>query len=206
MNKLNKRQKTIKDIVIIALLTATLTGGKYALSFIPNIEIVTLLILCYAFVFGLKISLSSTLIFVTIEGFLYGFNTWLISYYIYWPLLCICGCLLSIAVKRNKTNNLAENQINNKNNIIKIISYTALAVILTAFFGVISSFIDALIGAGKTSYTFYYLFPIIYLRGIAFYLAQIISNALIISVCFLPLTNLLSRLSIAYYKVINNYN
>lgn len=197
---MNKRQKSIKDIVLIAMLTATLTGGKFALAFLPNIEIVTLLIITYAYVFNLKTSLTATLIFVVLEGFLYGFNTWLIVYIVYWPLLSFATYLLTKLIKPNFQANEIKNTSNQKF-VIKLISFTALAVLFTTLFGVLSSFIDALIGSGKTNNTLQYLFPIIYLRGIGFYLTQIISNAIIISICFIPLSNLLTNLNNSYYNL-----
>ena len=38
---------TVSDIAIISIMVATLEGGKMALSFLPNVEIVTLLIILY---------------------------------------------------------------------------------------------------------------------------------------------------------------
>lgn len=191
---MEKHRTAIKDIVITAVLTAILTGGKLALLLITNVEIVTVLILVYAYVFGKKISLASTFIFVTIEPMLYGFNSWVISYYIYWPMLAVSGLMLAKLVKRFHGKN-------NENfyNLALVFSYTATAIICTAAFGVITSLVDALIGSAKTDYAVRYLFPIIYLRGVGFYLTQIISNAVIVAVCFLPLQELLQRLTLAYY-------
>jgi hypothetical protein len=68
-----------------------LTGGKLALSAIPNVEIVTLIILLTASVLGLTVALSVTLIFCTVEILLWGFGYWVFAYYVYWPLLAfIC--------------------------------------------------------------------------------------------------------------------
>lgn len=78
---------SVHDIVLIPLLSASLTAGKMALSFIPNVEIVTLLFMVYASVFGIKRTVLVSIIFSTIEIFFYGLQTWLIGYYLLWPLL-----------------------------------------------------------------------------------------------------------------------
>ena len=44
------------------LLSASITAGKLALSFIPNIEIVTLLFIVYTVSFGLKRSLLASVV------------------------------------------------------------------------------------------------------------------------------------------------
>lgn len=44
----------IRDLTLIGILSASITAGKLALSFIPNVEVVTLLFIMYAIVFGTK--------------------------------------------------------------------------------------------------------------------------------------------------------
>ena len=86
-----------KEIALIGLLSATITGGKLALSFIPNVEIVTLLFILYANIFGIKRTLLVSFIFTTMEIFIYGMNTWLLAYYLVWPLLVVLAWLLGEA-------------------------------------------------------------------------------------------------------------
>ena len=57
----------IRDIVLIGLLSAATTAGKLALSFIPNVEIVTLFFILFAVVLGMKRSLFVAVIFVTTD-------------------------------------------------------------------------------------------------------------------------------------------
>src|SRR5690554_183569 len=84
----------VKDIALIGVLSATITAGKLALSFIPNVEVVTLLFIIYTVVFGLKRSLMISVVFSTIEVLIYGFSTWFIVYYIIWPGLILLTNLL----------------------------------------------------------------------------------------------------------------
>lgn len=92
--KLRDSKFTVWDIVLIPMLSATLTSGKMALSFLPNIEIVTLLFMLYTCVFGARKTLIISIIFSTTEIFFYGVQTWLLVYYFIWPLLIFLSSLL----------------------------------------------------------------------------------------------------------------
>lgn len=92
--KLKDSKFSVWDIVLIPLLSATITGGKLALAVIPNVEIVSLLFIVYAAVFGLRKTLLISIIFSTTEVFIYGFNTWLLAYYFVWPLLITLAVMI----------------------------------------------------------------------------------------------------------------
>lgn len=99
MNTKRNFQLTIKDIATIGIMVATLEGGKLALSFLPNVEVVTLLIILYTLCFGLKV-LYAVFAFVCIETFLYGFGLWVIMYLYVWPLL---ACITYLFKKQTGT-------------------------------------------------------------------------------------------------------
>lgn len=81
---------TVKNIVLIGLLSASITAGKLALSFIPNVEIVSFLFILYTLHFGFKRTALISVIFVTTEMFIYGFGTWIVVYYFIWlGLVCL---------------------------------------------------------------------------------------------------------------------
>ena len=83
---------TAQAIAEIAILTAVLEAGKLALSFLPNIEIVSLLIILYARHFRWKV-IPIILLFITIEMFIWGVQTWVIMYLYSWPLLALVAYL-----------------------------------------------------------------------------------------------------------------
>lgn len=87
MNKPNLHLTT-KDIAFIGMMIASLEVAKLALSFLPNIELVTLLIILYTLFFGPKI-IYVIFSFILIEGCLYGFGIWWIMYLYIWPLLVL---------------------------------------------------------------------------------------------------------------------
>lgn len=88
-NKVDKKRKlSVKDIALIGIMTATLTASKMALAFLPNVEIVSLLIIVFTLTFGFKI-FYSIIIFICIETFIWGMGTWSIMYLYIWPLLAL---------------------------------------------------------------------------------------------------------------------
>lgn len=80
-------------IVRIGLLGAILFISQIALSFIPNAELVSCLTILFTLAFGPETFVSVT-IFSLLEGFLYGFGLWVISYLYVWPILVLLTLLL----------------------------------------------------------------------------------------------------------------
>ncbi len=78
----------IKEIVLIGMLGALLIAVQYTLSFLPNIELVSLLIIIYTLTMHKKTPYIIT-VFVILEGFLYGFALWWITYLYIWFILYI---------------------------------------------------------------------------------------------------------------------
>ena len=73
-------------MVLCGLLAASLTVLKMAMSPLPNIEPVSLLVMVYAMVFGRQV-IWIVLPFVAVEGLLYGFGPlWWPGYLYVWPL------------------------------------------------------------------------------------------------------------------------
>ena len=75
-----------KDIALVGVMIATLEAVKQALAFLPNVEMITLLIVLYALVFGKRVYYAIP-VFILMEGCLYGFGIWWIMYIYIWPLL-----------------------------------------------------------------------------------------------------------------------
>lgn len=89
----------VHDLVLISILSASITAGKLALSFIPNVEVVSLLFILYTVTLGVKKTWLISIIFATTEIFLYGFSTWVMGYYIVWPILILATGILKSKVK-----------------------------------------------------------------------------------------------------------
>ena len=74
-----------KEIALMGILSALLIIGQVALGFLPNIEVVTLLVIAYTLVFGKKVFFI-IYIFVLVEGLIYGFGLWWINYLYVWSV------------------------------------------------------------------------------------------------------------------------
>lgn len=162
-----------KKVALIAVCASLIEGGKFALSFVPNVEIVTLLCAVFGYSFG-PLGIISVYIFVGIETLIYGFNTWVLSYLLYWPLVSFIFMLFG----RRKFKN--------------IIILTLVAVVLTVFFGVLTSFVDVGLLTGSLD-NLLPRFAIYYARGAVFYVIQIVCNLLLFPTAFLPLVKVTEK-------------
>jgi len=171
--KLRDSKFTVWDIVLIPMLSATLTSGKMALSFLPNIEIVTLLFMVYTCVFGTRKTLIISIIFSTTEIFFYGVQTWLLVYYIIWPLLIFLSSLLFKTTE----------------------SEWAFSI-----FGLIFGLSFGFVFAVFESFFYGLSYGIVYwTRGIPFDLIHGASNFIVILLLYKPLLKLLTQLRNKYF-------
>ena len=178
--KIPEKQRKIgaREIALVAIMAATIECGKLVLSVLPNIEIVTILCALYGYIFGVW-GVVASIVFVCMEPLIYGFGSWTLTYFIYWPLVATVFMLL----RRKKWGG-------------RLIS-TLTAIILTLFFGVISSIIDGLFLFGINEY-FIKNIVIYYLRGIPFYITQLVTNAVVFPMLFPFLLSRLDKIRQAY--------
>lgn len=83
----------IKDIAIIGMMSAVLLVAQVALRFLPNVELVTALIILSTLIFGRK-TLFIIYVFVAVEGVIYSFGLWWINYLYVWTILYLIVRLL----------------------------------------------------------------------------------------------------------------
>jgi len=76
-----------RQVALLACMVALLHVGKQALNFLPNIEVVTLLLIVYTLGFGWKRSLMVTLAFIALEMTVWAIHLWIIMYLYIWPFL-----------------------------------------------------------------------------------------------------------------------
>ncbi|MDF2542989.1 MAG: hypothetical protein K0S47_2707 [Herbinix sp.] len=82
----------IKDIVLISMMSAMLVCVQVALGFLPNIELVSLLIILFTIQYGKK-TIYIIYVFVLLEGLIYGFHLWWINYLYVWDVLFIIALI-----------------------------------------------------------------------------------------------------------------
>ena len=81
-------------MVLFAFLGALYYAVQVALAPLPNIELVSVLILVTTLTFGAQ-ALFPIYVFIVLEGLTYGFGVWWCVYLYVWPVLCVVVLLLS---------------------------------------------------------------------------------------------------------------
>ena len=85
-----------RHLALGGILAALLFAAQAALAFLPNIELVSLLVILYTLFLGKRV-VPVLLVFALLEGLLYGFGLWWVSYLYVWPLLAGLAALLKRA-------------------------------------------------------------------------------------------------------------
>ena len=170
-----KRFSAAKSLALVGISAATVECAKLVLASLPNVEVVTLLLALYGYCFG-ALGAVAAVVFVCIEPLIWGFGPWVITYVIYWPIIALVFWLLR--------------KIKVKNRWI----ITAVAVLLTALFGVFSSLVDVGLFTGFFD-KFFERFAVYYARGFVFYAVQIGCNAVLFPLLFPFLSEKLGKIS-----------
>lgn len=92
-----KQGIALREMVLYGLLGGLMTASQVAMSALPNIHIVGVLVLLCAQVFGLR-ALYPVYVFVVLEILIFGLGLWNINYLYIWAILVLIG----IALKKGK--------------------------------------------------------------------------------------------------------
>ena len=154
-----------RSLAWMGVLTALLFAGQVVMSFLPNLEIVSLLIILYTIFFGKKV-FWMIYGFVFLEGFLYGFGMWWFQYLYLWSILAV-----AVLFFRSNTSPLVWS-------------------ILSGFFGLSFGALCTLpyLIAGGPAAAFSY-----WVSGLGFDLIHCIGNVVLCLVLFKPLYALLQK-------------
>lgn len=159
---------SVKNIALLGVMIAILEVAKNVLAFIPNVELVTLLIILYALHFG-KLTFLIVPAFVLIEGCIYGFGLWWIMYLYTWPLLAI----IAMVFRKQES----------------VWFWSILSGAFGLFYGALSSIPYFFIGGVHTAFSWW-------IAGIPFDIIHCVSNFIICLVLFVPLRRVMKRISI----------
>lgn len=152
----------IKTITTMSLLGVILFLSQIAFAFLPNIELVSFLIIIYTLSFGKKI-FYIIYEFVLLEGLIYGFGTWWIMYIYVWSILALIVLLFK------KSNS--------------IIIFSIISGVFGLSFGFLCSLVYFVIGGWKTGFAYW-------ISGIPFDILHCISNIVIILILFHPFSHI----------------
>ena len=162
---------SVKDIALIGMMTATIEVAKDTLAFLPNVELVTLLIVLYTLFFGKRIFFAIP-VFVFLQGLLYGFGIWWFMYLYVWPLLALLTFLF-----RSQTS---------------LLFWSAFCGLYGLFFGALCS-LPYIILSGPAAALAWWV------AGIPFDIIHGISNAVLCLALYKPLQLALRKLRNAWF-------
>ncbi len=143
----------------MGMMTAVVQVGKQGLSWLPNIEVVSLLFIIYTMTLGWKV-LFVVYAFVLLQGALYGPGVWFIMYLYVWTILVIVTMLL-----RHWDN---------------VIVFTLVSGIYGLIFGALCTIPYFFIGGVSMAFTWW-------VAGIPYDIIHAIGNATVCFVAYRPL-------------------
>lgn len=148
------------------MLGAMTFAAKYVMSFLPNIEPVSLMVMLFAVVFGKK-WVYPVYLYVAMEILFYGISLWNINYLYIWAVLGIAAYFL-----RGMQHPLG---------------WALLSGVFGLAFGALCGIVDVFIGGGSYAITKW-------ISGIPFDIVHCVGNFLIALILFKPLRELLEKL------------
>ena len=93
---MDKLKISIREIALFGILGALTFGLKFAMSWLPNIEPVSLLVMLFAVTFGIK-CLFPIYVYVAMELLLFGIGDWSLMYLYLWALLALLAwCMRNV--------------------------------------------------------------------------------------------------------------
>lgn len=167
-----------KFVVRGAMCTALLIGGQLALSSVAGIEIVTVMMLCFCYCYGVRHGIAVATTFSLLRCFVFGFQiNVIILYLIYYNLFAIFFGWLGA-------------RFTGKNALLKTVIVVASAVAFTALFTLLDDVITPLVsGFGKNAATVYFF------NSLYTMIPQLICTAVTVTVCFHPLTRVIKKVN-----------
>ena len=90
---MKKNKLTVGEICLFGVLGALTFAAKYAMSALPNIEPVSLMVMLFAVTFGVK-ALFPIYLYVVMEILFFGLGLWNINYLYIWAILGLAAYLL----------------------------------------------------------------------------------------------------------------
>ena len=157
---------TVRELALFGVLGALTFAAKYVMSFLPNIEPVSLMVMLFAVVFGRK-CLYPICLYVAMELLFYGIGLWNINYLYIWTVLAFAAYLL-----RGMRHPLG---------------WALLSGAFGLLFGALCGIVDVFIGGWSYAVTKW-------ISGIPFDIAHCAGNFVIALLLFVPMRKLMERL------------
>lgn len=155
-----------KEICLYGLLGALMFALKFAMSSLPNIEPVSLLLISFAVTFGVK-AIYPLLVYIILEMLIYGFGFWSVGYLYIWPVLVIATLLIN-----------------------KVINNSFIWAVVSGLFGLIfgALYIPLYIISGGFTFAITW-----WVSGLPYDFIHCVSNFILCLILFKPITNVLLK-------------
>ena len=85
---MSDKKLSVRELVLLSLMAALIFGTKVVMAALPNIHLVGVLLVLTTLLFGWK-ALFTVFVYVMLEGLVFGFGIWWVSYLYIWPLLVL---------------------------------------------------------------------------------------------------------------------
>lgn len=168
--------KKTRFIVRVAMCVALLIGGQLALSSISGVEIVTALMLCFCFSYGIAHGVAIATTFSLLRCFLFGFQiNVIVLYLVYYNLFALFFGWLGRRFSGEMTP-------------LRMGIVVASAVLFTVFFTLLDDIITPLLFAFHPNAAMAY-----FIGSLQAVIPQSICAAVTVAVCFHPLTRIIRK-------------
>ena len=165
-------------VVRVAMCVALLIGGQMALSGISGIELVTVMLLCFCFHYGIRHGIAVATTFSLLRCFFFGFQVnVIVLYLVYYNLFALFFGWLG-------------KRITGRISLPKLCVIVASAVVFTVLFTMLDNVITPLIFAFHKNAAAVYFAQSLYAL-----VPQTICTMATVSILFVPLTKILQKIS-----------
>ena len=168
-----------KFIARVAMCVALLIGGQMVLSGLSGIEIVTVMMLCFCYCYGIQHGIAAATTFSLLRCLLFGFQiNVIVLYLIYYNLFAVFFGWLG-------------RHFAGKMSLLRMVTIVASAVLFTIGFTLLDDIITPLMYAFHPNATRIY-----FLQSLPAMVSQALCNLVTVSVCFYPLTKVLRKINL----------
>ena len=165
-------------VVRVAMCVALLIGGQMALSGVSGIEIVTVMLLCFCFHYGVRHGIAVATTFSLLRCFFFGFQiNVIVLYLVYYNVFALFFGWLG-------------KRITGRISLPKLCVIVASAVVFTVLFTMLDNVITPLIFAFHKNAAAVYFAQSLYAL-----VPQTICTMATVSILFVPLTKILQKIS-----------
>ena len=167
-----------KFVVRVAMCVALLIAGQLALSSVTGIEIVTVMLLCFCYCYGVRHGIAIATTFSLLRCFVFGFQVnVIVLYLVYYNLFAVFFGWLGA-------------RFTGKNTLLKTAIVIVSAVVFTALFTLLDDVITPLIYGFNENATKVYFY-----QSLTAVIPQTVCAAVTVSICFHPLTKVIKKVN-----------